>query len=35
MPPKDQLTPEALGAWQKAEIQKWSPMLKAANVRMD
>jgi tripartite-type tricarboxylate transporter receptor subunit TctC len=35
MPPKDQLTPEALGAWQKAEIQKWWPMLKAANVRMD
>ena len=34
-PPKDQLTPEALGAWQKAEIQKWWPMLKAANVRMD
>ena len=35
MPPKDQLAPEALGAWQKAEIQKWWPMLKAANVRMD
>ena len=35
MPPKDQLSPEALGAWQKAEIQKWWPMLKAANVRMD
>jgi tripartite-type tricarboxylate transporter receptor subunit TctC len=35
MPPKDQLTPEALGARQKAEIQKWWPMLKAANVRMD
>src|SRR5258707_843138 len=35
MPPKDQLAPEALGAWQKAEIQKWWPMLKAANVKMD
>ena len=35
MPPKDQLTPEALGAWQKAEIQKWWPMLKAANVRLE
>src|SRR5260370_14886554 len=35
MPPKDQLAPEALGAWQKAEIQKWWPMLNAANVKMD
>src|SRR5260370_40248523 len=35
MPPKDQLAPEALGAWQKAEIEKWGPMLKAANVKMD
>jgi tripartite-type tricarboxylate transporter receptor subunit TctC len=35
MPPKDQLAPEALGAWQKAEIEKWWPMLKAANVKMD
>jgi tripartite-type tricarboxylate transporter receptor subunit TctC len=35
MPPKDQLAPEALGTWQKAEIEKWWPMLKAANVKMD
>jgi tripartite-type tricarboxylate transporter receptor subunit TctC len=35
MPPKDQLTPEALGAWQKAEIAKWWPMIKAANVRVE
>jgi len=34
MPPKDQLTPEALGAWQKAEIAKWWPMIKAANVKV-
>ena len=27
MPPKDKLTPEALGAWQKAEIAKWWPMI--------
>jgi len=33
MPPKDQLTPEALGAFQKSEIAKWWPMLKAANVK--
>jgi tripartite-type tricarboxylate transporter receptor subunit TctC len=35
MPPEDQLTPEALGAWQKAEIAKWWPMIKAANVKVD
>jgi tripartite-type tricarboxylate transporter receptor subunit TctC len=35
MPPKDQLTPEALGAWQKAEIAKWWPMIKGANVKVD
>ncbi|WP_407170265.1 tripartite tricarboxylate transporter substrate binding protein BugD [Bradyrhizobium sp. ORS 111] len=35
MPPKDELTPEALGAWQKAEIAKWWPMIKAANVKVD
>ena len=35
MPPKDKLTPEALGAWQKDEIAKWWPMIKAANVRVD
>jgi tripartite-type tricarboxylate transporter receptor subunit TctC len=35
MPPKDQLSPEALGSWQKAEIAKWWPMIKAANVKVD
>jgi tripartite-type tricarboxylate transporter receptor subunit TctC len=35
MPPKDQLTPAALGAWQKAEIAKWWPMIRAANVRVE
>ena len=35
MPPKDQLAPEALGAWQKAEIAKWWPLIKAANVKVD
>ncbi len=35
MPPNDQLSPEALGAWQKSEIAKWWPMIKAANVRVD
>jgi tripartite-type tricarboxylate transporter receptor subunit TctC len=35
MPPADQLTPSALGDWQKAEIAKWWPMLKAAHVGVD
>jgi tripartite-type tricarboxylate transporter receptor subunit TctC len=35
MPPKDQLTPAALGVWQKAEIAKWWPMIKAANVKVE
>jgi len=34
MPPRDRLSPEALGTWQKAEIAKWWPMLKAANVKV-
>jgi tripartite-type tricarboxylate transporter receptor subunit TctC len=35
MPPGDRLSPEALGSWQKAEIAKWWPMLKAANVKVE
>jgi tripartite-type tricarboxylate transporter receptor subunit TctC len=35
MPPKDKQSPQALGEWQKAEIAKWWPMIRSANVRMD
>jgi tripartite-type tricarboxylate transporter receptor subunit TctC len=35
MPPKDKLMPQALGDWQKAEIAKWWPMIKAANVKVE
>jgi len=35
MPPKDKLSPQALGEWQKAEIAKWWPIIKAANVKVD
>jgi tripartite-type tricarboxylate transporter receptor subunit TctC len=35
MTPADQLSPQALGALQKAEIAKWWPMLKAADVKVE
>jgi tripartite-type tricarboxylate transporter receptor subunit TctC len=35
MPPADKSTPEALGEWQKAEIAKWWPIIKAAHVAVD
>jgi tripartite-type tricarboxylate transporter receptor subunit TctC len=35
MPPNDRLTPSALGGLQKAEIAKWWPMIKAANVSVE
>jgi tripartite-type tricarboxylate transporter receptor subunit TctC len=31
--PRDQQTPEALAAYQKAEAEKWWPIIKAANVK--
>jgi tripartite-type tricarboxylate transporter receptor subunit TctC len=31
--PPDQQTPEALRAFHKAEIEKWWPILKAANIK--
>jgi tripartite-type tricarboxylate transporter receptor subunit TctC len=33
MPPANQLTPQALGALQKAEIEKWWPVMKAAGIK--
>jgi tripartite-type tricarboxylate transporter receptor subunit TctC len=33
IPPREQQTPEALYAYQKAEIEKWWPLIKAANIR--
>jgi tripartite-type tricarboxylate transporter receptor subunit TctC len=33
IPPRDQQTPEALRAVQKAEIEKWWPIIKAAGIK--
>ena len=33
IPERVQLTPEALGAFQKAEIEKWWPIIRAANIK--
>src|SRR5262249_5875082 len=35
IPPREQQTPEALGALQKAEIAKWWPIIKAANIKVE
>jgi tripartite-type tricarboxylate transporter receptor subunit TctC len=35
IPPREQQTPEALVALQKAEIDKWLPIIKAANIKAD
>ncbi len=35
IPPRDQQTPEALGAYHRAEIQKWWPLIKAAGIKAE
>ena len=35
IPPREQQTPEALAAFQQAEIDKWWPILKAANLKIE
>jgi tripartite-type tricarboxylate transporter receptor subunit TctC len=35
IPPREQQTPEALGAFHKAEIEKWWPIIKAANIKAE
>ena len=33
--PREQQTPEALAAMQKAEIERWWPIIKAANIKAE
>jgi tripartite-type tricarboxylate transporter receptor subunit TctC len=35
IPPREQQTPDALRAFQKAEIEKWWPIIKAANIKAE
>ena len=35
LPVREQQTPEALGAHQKAEIDKWWPIIKAAGIKVE
>jgi tripartite-type tricarboxylate transporter receptor subunit TctC len=35
VPPREKQTPEALGAHQRAEVKKWWPMIKAANIKAE
>jgi tripartite-type tricarboxylate transporter receptor subunit TctC len=35
IPPHNQQTPEALAAFQKGEIEKWWPIIKAANIKAE
>ncbi len=33
--PRERQTPEALAALQKAEIEKWWPIIKAGNIKVE
>ena len=33
IPPREQQTPQALAAYQQAEIDKWWPIIRTANIK--
>ena len=35
IPPREQMTPEALAAFHKGEIEKWWPLIKGANIKVE
>jgi tripartite-type tricarboxylate transporter receptor subunit TctC len=35
IPPPEQQTAAALAAWQKAEIEKWHPLIKEAGIKVE
>ena len=35
IPPRDKLTPDALHAFHKAELEKWGPIIKAAGIKIN
>ena len=35
IPARERQTPEALAAFQKAEVEKWWPVIKAANIKVE
>ena len=34
IPPREMQTPEALATYHKAELAKWTPIIKAANIKL-
>jgi hypothetical protein len=35
VPAREEQTPAALGAYQRSEIEKWWPIIKAANIKAE
>jgi len=35
IPPRERQTPDALAAYHKAEIEKWWPIIKGANIKIE